>query len=444
MEINRDLQPYTLYHVLVNIMNLKGLSLLKYSMFHRNFRLDQELVECEIKTHNFGRYPQPEAILEPQKVCIELEEQIPVEFLEGEQIKSLKFTNYYFILSKRFSREYFKWKSGDFKTAPLINQSEYFKFGTTILKNNAFKNREEYTFVNEKVWKILIKYFGGGPEIKINYPGEKYSLYDTKYIHVAVFSQKRSFKGFVFSKDTTLEKALGEISQAFGFMPKDCILYDFFKEKFYRKFEETDLKTRLCKLQILHGNLMVLENANARGEFGAILATRFSSSVLEKTNKLLRTNIFETILLSKEMSRKTLKWLRTIMSSLGTKYLSLVQNKDLMFLYDDTYTFTSLTITAQKMNNSVVDSKAILFLINNLIKRNRIFRSLSVYIRTTAFHGSCVVKQLFAILERVKCVERDIFLTGREVELKYYRDTLQTEDVLVNETSELSDLKLYT
>ena len=83
-------------------------------------------------------------------------------------IECLRFTNssHYFLLSKTFVQNYYDWQQ-KLTTKPVINNSYILEREHETISNGTIV--DNYSFVNEKVWKTLIKYFGGGPEFKIPY-----------------------------------------------------------------------------------------------------------------------------------------------------------------------------------------------------------------------------------------------------------------------------------
>lgn len=407
-------------------------------MFQRNNELDPALVECDDETHNFTLYPTPKSQAKLSVAFYEVEEHVELKFLKKELINSTVFNKYYFVLNKEFSQSYLKWKSGRTTIRPVIDNSLFFQAGSTIMKKKALTDPTGYTFVNEKVWKILIKHFGGGPEMKILYTNSLVSLGNVRYFRVALYSQINSFKGFIFNKKTPSYDFLREVAESYGLEPDACKIHDFFGDTFYDKFNNH--KSTKPMNRLLHNNLLVLENTNDEGLFNIFT----SKKRLQNKALLLRKNIFQTVIITNGLvDQKSIKWLRKIMSCFGTQYITLSQVKNMILLLDDNHYFRSMGIKT-KITDKLNGSLGTLLLVKKMLQREQTFRELEVDIDTNRIENACVTKQLLAVLERVKSLTRNIrIFDGRENMMKYFTKIFRRKDSYLSEQASKTELAVY-
>ena len=192
---------------------------------------------------------------------------------------------YYYFISKRYVRKLCKWLSEPDNYPTVISlsvdNSDLFGLGTNrtqVLKKDDLCSKSDY--LDQTTWNNLIKWFGGGFELKISDIEGK-----GKLLRVVCSLDIKKFRRFYFSENDIMKNVKKEICEIFQIDKAKTRIHDFFRGRFYDQLDAIGvLEEPLKHKQLVHDNILYLELPNISGLYEIkVVDFTFSLNVKKRT-----------------------------------------------------------------------------------------------------------------------------------------------------------------
>ena len=195
---------------------------------------------------------------------------------------------YYFVCGK-YIFKLLNWLRGNIGAESLfVYNSPMFEDSSVTKVKNASQNIKSH-ILEERVWRQLVTWFGGGPELAIpalrNEKTGKVTIDRRgKTIRVVCHNDKTRYRRFFLSSSDVMATMKEKICDVFNLDPIQCRMHDYYQYRpFIRLDYPKDLDATLTQKHILHENLIFMELPDEydkfrieylpRGGFGVRLPT---------------------------------------------------------------------------------------------------------------------------------------------------------------------------
>lgn len=354
--------------------------------------------------------------------------------LKKKTLESTQFKNYYFIINQSFAIDLANWITKKSEKVPVIDNSQLFEPGTLNYQYNG--KIESFSHVNETLWAILIKYFGGGPEIKVRYNEGIDVTNSLRYLRVVQYPNIRKFKGIVFNSYTLLHDIKREMCKECRLLEKKVKVMDFHNGFYYQDIDCTkDLKKQALFYQYwMNGNIVLLEVSNYRDQHEHFIIEK---NIVHKTRIFeVRDNLLRYVKISIKMEKGQLLQLRKLIVELKTVHLSLLKKQKVKYLFCEKHSLRSFTLgTGTIMNYSrflISDCTFYLFL-KQISKAGILHQRIKISIKATRTHKLSVkefniMNSTMSVLERLKSSNNVFNLIGLDDEKRSFYELIMNQN----------------
>lgn len=334
-----------------------------------------------------------------------------------QEMDSLDFKDFYYIIHASFRNSFFDWLDQDTETIPTINNDDFFIADIPTFRTERML---DHICVNEDTWKVLIKHFGGGPEIKIPY--EK--SFDVKqrpfFIKVVKYPEIKKYKGLIIHPETKIEKVKKLICDEFNVASVKTKVMDFGRGTYHEDLDEKiDWEDR--KINDTRKDIIVIEISNREYQH-----KHFKLDVMYTNLNFawyFGANLFKYISITVLLDDRELAMLRKVLIFFKTEHLSLIKTQETIILSNNNHALISVDISAIMLRNQSKPASrdsTLYISLRNICSRYIIQQLLNVKLDLNGIDDLSQLKQIMSVLVKIRAHQVNFFIDGISANLKKF------------------------